>query len=151
MDAVSEFMAALERGREIGHEVTEKIFSAAHPRAVFGEPTRSGDYTLITASEVLAGGGFGFGGGTGVRPDARRPASSPEGERAMNDSPQLGGGGGAGGGGTSIARPVAVIVLGPDGIKVQPIVDVTKIVLAFVTAWGAMAVMLVRMSRARRS
>ncbi|HEY8885068.1 MAG TPA: hypothetical protein VIO35_07130, partial [Chloroflexota bacterium] len=46
----------------------------------------------------------------------------------------LGGGGGMGGGGGSMGRPIAVIVIGPDGVEVKPIVDRTKLVIAVVTS-----------------
>ena len=46
--------------------------------------------------------------------------------------------GGGGGGGFSMARPVAVISVGPEGVRVEPIVDVTKLGLAFLTLLGSM-------------
>jgi hypothetical protein len=49
-----------------------------------------------------------------------------------------------------MARPVAVILVGPDGVKVKPVVDVTKIALAAITAWGVMIPVLVRIARASR-
>ena len=50
----------------------------------------------------------------------------------------------------STARPVAVISIGPDGVHVEPVVDVTKIGLAFFTTLGAMALMFSKMSRNAR-
>jgi uncharacterized spore protein YtfJ len=79
--------------------------------------------------------GFGFGGGGSV---------SPMGE-GSESVPNYGTGGGGGG---AAARPVAAIEIGPQGVIVEPIIDVTKIVLAFFTALGAMAVMMVRMMQA---
>ena len=55
-----------------------------------------------------------------------------------------------GGGGVSGSRPVAAISIGPEGVCVQPVVDVTKIALAFLTAFGAMFMMFGRMKRASR-
>jgi hypothetical protein len=43
---------------------------------------------------------------------------------------------------------VAAISIGPDGVKVEPIVDVTKIAIAMFTAFGAMWVALSKMRRA---
>ena len=106
----------------------EKIFSASQPGAVYSAPVTSGEHTVITASEVMAGGGYGYGSG-----------SSPEDNAS---------GGGGGGGGFSNGRPVAAIVIGPDGVRVEPIVDVTKLAIAGVTVWGAMMASLVRFRRA---
>lgn len=118
------------------------IFSAARASAVYGEPQQVGDQMLITVSEVSAGGGFGFGRGIGT--------ASEEETATDSDGVSAGGGGGGGGGGGSTARPVAVILVGPDGVKVKPVVDVTKIALAAITAWGVMIPTLVRIARASR-
>lgn len=119
-----------------------KIFAAAQPGAVFSPPVVSGEYTVITASEVGAGGGFGSGRGTGTKPskDQAEPGAVGQGEGGGGD----GGGGGGGGGGAS-ARPIAVIIVGPDGVKVKPIFDITKVALAGITAWGAMVATIWRM------
>ena len=44
-----------------------------------------------------------------------------------------------------LSRPVAAIVISPAGVRVEPIVDVTKIVLATFTTLGFMVAMLTRM------
>jgi hypothetical protein len=76
-----------------------------------------GDRTVITAIAVERAGGFGFGAGGG------------------GEGPQEGSGGGGGGGGSAQGRPVAVIEVGPSGVMVQPVVDVTKIaVTALISA-----------------
>jgi uncharacterized spore protein YtfJ len=128
-------------------KILEKMFAAAKPGAVFGQPVESGGYTLITASEVTSGGGFGVGTGRGPAPrDSRQPspveAASPAGRQSV-------GGGGFGGGGGSMGRPVAVIAIGPNGVTVRPVVDVTKVALAALTA--SLAVLRLRraMRRAR--
>jgi uncharacterized spore protein YtfJ len=59
-------------------------------------------------------------------------------------------GGGPGGGGGSNGRPIAVIVIGPDGVTVKPMVDATRVALASITALGAMLMMLGKMMRAGR-
>jgi len=100
---------------------------------------------MITASDVAAGGGFGYGAGTA--PEKASHGSKHEDEVAM----KVGGGSGGGGGGGSTGRPVAAIVVGPDGVKVRPIVDVTKVALAGITAWGSIAFMALRLSRAKKS
>ena len=119
-----------------GH-IAERIFAPAQPGVVFSEPIRQGDFTVITASEVAAGGGFGAGGGTGPVKTRRRQEQG-EGEPGPM---VMGSGSGSGGGGGSTGRPVAVIVIGPDGVEVKPVVDATKIGLALITALGAMLLM----------
>jgi uncharacterized spore protein YtfJ len=83
---------------------------------VFREPVHVGDTVVIPAAAIAYGGGFGFGGDRG---DA----------------------GGGGGGGWNDGRPVAVVEAGPDGVRIRPVVDVTKIgltlVAAALTVWRA--------------
>jgi uncharacterized spore protein YtfJ len=112
---------------EQGAKVLERLFAAAQPSAVFGEPRQAGSYTVITAQEVSLGGGFGFGRGFG--PSTAEEASGKA----------VAGGGGSGGGGGSTGRPVAVIVIGPDGVTVRPIVDVTKMMLRGMATWAPVA------------
>ncbi len=125
-------------------ELMEKLFAVAQPGAVYGEPVASGEYAVITASEILvaAGSGYGVGGGTGA--EALEAETAVEGE----EDERTGFGGGGAGGGVSMGRPVATINIGPNGVQVQPVVDVTKIGLAFFTTIGAMLMMLGRMRRA---
>lgn len=135
---------------EQGSKAFEKIFAAAQPGAVFGEPIVSGPYTLITAREVAAGGGFGYGRGFGpVRAAAAGAAPAGAAGESRGEVAQAGGGGGGGGGG-AMGRPVAIIVIGPDGVKVKPVVDVTKLAIAGITAMAAMAAFARRMRRFRR-
>ncbi len=119
---------------ELSNLMADKIFAAAQPGAVFSAPVVSGPYTIITASEVAAGGGFGFGSGSG-------PTDAPDESSATGQARQFASGGGGGG---SSGRPIAAIVVGPDGVKVQPIVDPTKIALAAIGAWLSIALLLVR-------
>ena len=50
-------------------------------------------------------------------------------------------GGGGGGGGGARARPVAVIHISGDGVSVEPVVDVTKLGLAFFALLGSIFAM----------
>jgi uncharacterized spore protein YtfJ len=109
----------------------DKVTAATRPNVAFSSPVEAHGYTVITASEVAAGGGFGFGSGSGPAPESRETAS----------------GSGGGGGGGSMARPVAAIVIGPEGVKVRPVIDVTKLAIACITAWGAVALALGKMRR----
>lgn len=117
------------------NEVVGRLFETGRPEGAFSDPVTQGEYTVITAAEVSVSMGIGFGGGGGSAQDEDE------------EIPSEGFGGGGGGGGVATARPVAAIEIGPEGIIVEPIVDVTKIALAFFTAFGTMAVMFSRMKK----
>jgi uncharacterized spore protein YtfJ len=127
--------------QDLGEEVIEKIFAATQPGTVFSAPVVSAPYTIITASEVVAAGGFGFGSGSA-------PTSATNGTAANDQPRQVAASGGGGGGGGSAGRPVAAIIIGPDGVKIEPIVDPTKIALAAIGAWLSIALLLLRRARA---
>ena len=115
-----------------GMELLGKLTAVTQPNAVFSPPIQQGEYTVITASEVAMGYGYGFGGGGGVGPVPAKEGEEPT---------EAGGGGiGGGGGGSSMARPVAAVIIGPKGVKVEPIVDPTKISLAFFTAFAGIII-----------
>ena len=109
----------------------DRFLSAANVEAVYGQPIQEGENTVIPAAEVLSVAGFGLGSGSG--PQGPEQDASP------------GGGAGGGGGGHVLSRPVAAIVISPAGVRVEPIVDVTKIALAGLTTLGFMAAMLSQM------
>ena len=117
-------------------QTTMDIFlSAADVEAVYGPPVSQGENIVIPAAEVLSIAGFGLGSGSGS---------------AGSADPEKGGsGGGGGGGGRVLARPVAAIVISPRGVRIEPIVDVTKIAVAVFTTLGFMAAMLNRMTSKR--
>ncbi|MCB8984739.1 MAG: hypothetical protein H6659_13000 [Ardenticatenaceae bacterium] len=119
--------------QEQANELMGKLFTAAQPESLFTKPTVQGDYAVIMASEMMGGLGYGFGGGGG--------GSAPDEEDGS------GFGGGGGGGGSMMARPVAAISVGPDGVRVEPIVDPTKIAIAFFTSMAAMFITLRRINR----
>ncbi|MGF1503679.1 MAG: GerW family sporulation protein [Anaerolineae bacterium] len=114
---------------EEGLDVVEEIFEAADVEEVFGEPVEAGDYIVIPAADVFVAGGLGMGFG-----------SDPESETEEF-------GAGLGGGGTSSGRPVAAIVIGPNGVVVEPIIDVTKVGLAFISAMAGLVIAVNRMNR----
>lgn len=138
IDTFAERASTIEEAHTVNEKMLEKIYAVAQPGAAFSAPVVSGEYTVITASSVTAAGGFGFGSGTAPTPGDSIPATSS-------------GGAGGGGGGGSAARPIAAIIIGPDGVKVQPIVDATKIALAMVGAWAPVALTLMRRGRAKES
>ncbi len=121
----------------------EKLLEMTGARAVFGEPIQSGDYTVITASEMNVGMGLGYGYGIGPADEAAATESA-EAEAAE----PMGEGGGGGGGGGGAGRAIAAIIIGPEGVCVEPIVDVTKVSLAFFTMFGSVLVMLLKMHQA---
>ena len=127
----------------------EKLVDVAQPGAVYGEPVTIDDHTIITASEVSAGLGFGYGIGGGTAPESEAVEEEPEAEveTEHQEAATSGFGGGGGGGGGSMARPVAVISVGPEGVQVEPVVDVTKIALALFTMIGSIFVMGARMRK----
>lgn len=123
----------------------ERLMETGVVDMVFGEPVEHGDTLIIPCSESFTVMGMGAGSGYGRGPSKSSEAGSPpeaEGE---------GSGGGGGGGGRTFARPVAVIVASPEGVRVEPIVDVTKLALAALTAVGMMGSLLLRMSSQRRA
>jgi uncharacterized spore protein YtfJ len=134
--------AAME-GQEQGFALVEKLFTVAQPGAVFGEPVSAAGRTIITASEVSVGMGVGFGFGGGSAPGE---GEGTEEEAEGGEGTGMGSGGGGGGG--AMGRPVAVIQVSEDGIQIEPVVDATKIALAFFTALGSMFFMLTKMRRA---
>jgi uncharacterized spore protein YtfJ len=127
-------------------ELVEKLFEVAQPGAVFGEPITVEGQTVITASEVSAGGfvGYALGSGSGTACQEEKESE----DECQVDGDEVSFGGGAGVGGGSMGRPVAAITIGPEGVKVEPIVDGTKIALAFFTTIGSMFMMLLRMRKA---
>jgi uncharacterized spore protein YtfJ len=114
--------------------VFERFFRNAVVSAVYGSPAKQGRSLVIPAAEIVAVFGFGFGGG-GVEPGA------VDGDTAA--------GSGGGGGGYSLARPVCMIVMTPEGVRQEPILDLTKLGLAAFTAVGVVATMAYRMRRGR--
>ena len=114
------------------HNTLDKFLDTARVEAAYGEPVRNGDTVIIPTAEIL--GLIGFGLGTGGSKDSQQQAS---------------GGMGGGGGGRTLSRPVAAIVVTPNRVRVEPIIDVTKVWMAGLTAAGFMFAMLARMSRRR--
>ncbi len=117
-------------GIEVIQSTLNNFLEAADVSAVYGAPIKNGDAVIIPTAEVLSGVGFGLGYGSG--------------EDQAGDS---GSGGGGGGGGRILARPVAVVIATPDEVRVEPVIDITKISLAALTASGFMMGMLLRMMR----
>jgi uncharacterized spore protein YtfJ len=137
-------MESTERAHEKVIGLVERLTEVARPGVVFGEPMTAGENTVVTASEVFVAMGYGFGMGGG------RPQE--EGERAAQaeihgGEVPSGYGSGGGGGGSSKGRPVAVITLNPGGVRIEPVLDLTKIGLAFLMVLGSLLVMVGKLRR----
>jgi uncharacterized spore protein YtfJ len=145
----NEVMVTAAKNQEQAAELVEKLFAVAQPGAVYGEPVTAEGHTVITASEVSVGMGFGYGIGSGTGGARRRQRESED--EPEDEGGETGVGSGGGGAGASMGRPVAAITISPQGVQVEPIVDVTKIGLAFFTTIISMFFMLSKMRQASQS
>jgi len=124
-----------EEALVVVQQTMDTFLGAANVEAVYGKPIESNGATIIPSAEIVSVAGFGVGSGYGS-------SNGDEGEEM-----QVGGGGGGGGGGRVFSRPVAVVIVEEDGVRVEPVVDPTKIALAFFTTLGFMISMIARMKR----
>lgn len=133
----SETTPQLDNGSPLNTVQTtmDRFLSAANVEAVYGVPIRDGENIVVPTAEVLSVAGFGYGSGSGAQ--------------GTDENENSGSGEGGGGGGRVFSRPVAAIVISPAGVRVEPIVDVTKIALAFFTTLGFMATMIARMQNTK--
>jgi uncharacterized spore protein YtfJ len=116
---------------DVAQETMEAFIETADVSRVYGEAMVHEDTMIVPAAEVLAVAGFGAGYGAGGPEDSG------------------GEGGGAGGGGKTFSRPVAVVIADKNGVRVEPVVDPTKIAMTFFTALGFMVATIARMVRGR--
>jgi uncharacterized spore protein YtfJ len=116
-----------QRSVEAAQETMHLFLASADVHAVYAEAIEHGEHLIIPAAEVLSAVGFGYGSG------------------GANEPTEKAGGGGGGGGGRVLSRPVAVIVATPEGVRVKPVFDITKIALASLTAFGFMMTMVAKM------
>lgn len=93
----------------------EELLARLGPKAVYGDPVQVDQVTVIPVAEVRTG--FGFGGGRGRTARAGSQGDVEE-------------GGGSGGGGGGRVVPRGYIRIGPDGVRFEPILDVTRLALA---------------------
>ncbi len=129
-------LRGFERGVDHAERTLDRFLATADVDKVFGEPIRQGETTIVPAAEMITGMGFGFGFGRG--------------SDSSDEPTHEGGGGGGGGGGSVLARPVAVVVASPEGVRVEPVVDVTKVALAALTAGGFMLATWLGMARPKK-
>jgi uncharacterized spore protein YtfJ len=98
-------------------EPIEKAVERLGVSSVFGEPVKEGDVTVVPVAEVRFALGYGHGFGR---------ERSEAGEGGPGSSEGSGGGSGAGG----RASPKGYIRISPEGVRFEPVVDVTRIALA---------------------
>ena len=122
----------LENALQVTQDALDQFLAAADVEAVYGEAITHGNTLIIPTAEIVAVLGVGGGGGRGE--DNKGGGS-------------YGSGGGSGGGGKVLARPVAVIVSDELGVRVRPVIDMTKIYLTAFTALGFITAAWVKMSR----
>ncbi len=136
--AISDYLDLTEnatmRSADVLQKTVEVFLDGADARHVYGAPIREGDRVIIPAAEIMAGMSFGY--GTGRGPQSADGKTAP-------------GGTGGGGVGKTFTRPVAVIIAEPDGVRIKPVFDPTKIILAAITAFGFMASTLLRIKRGK--
>ncbi|MEJ5310206.1 MAG: spore germination protein GerW family protein [Anaerolineae bacterium] len=142
---MDELKTLLEKIGSIGDEINVD--------AVFGKPETVGDRVLIPVAEIAYGFGAGLGmGGQGecccaesgdkeaccCADKDEAGACCEHDESCECECHAEGAGGGGGGGGGGVARPIAYIEVGPDGAKVEPIMDEQKIAFAgmLLGAWA---------------
>ena len=113
-------------------QVLGQLANSARVDAVFGQPVERAGTIIIPCAEIAVG--LGMGTGSGPMDEHGRPVGS-----------------GGGGGGGSRGRPIAVIVMSNDGVRVEPVLDLTRIVLATFTTGAFMLVWLGRLTRLGRS
>jgi uncharacterized spore protein YtfJ len=111
-------------------QVSRALERAGSGEGAVGPATVAGDHTVIPLVETFASGGFGGGSGVGTEGDSR------------------GSGAGGGGGGIARSRAIAVADVGPDGVKIRPVIDLTGLALPAVSAIAAL--LLGRRRRRRR-
>lgn len=112
-------------------ETLETFLDNADVNRVYAEPVEHEGNLIIPAAEVVSAVGFGAGYGSG----------------GPLDEDTCGSGGGGGGGGKTFARPVAVIISDKDGVRIEPVIDPTKVALAALTAFGFMFGSIAKMKR----
>lgn len=139
-------------------DTMNRLMDAADVDRVFGDPIQNNGTTIIPVAEVVGGIGVGsgFGMGTMGKPRGRQKKIDTHGETQSEtqgeaqgepgQTPEEGAGGG-GGGGRVHSRPVAVVVASGGDVRVEPLVDKTKVVLTAVIANTILEFMLLRLFR----
>src|SRR5512143_1418456 len=105
-DWLDKMGVSILKNQENSQQILEKFVETARPSSVFAPPLTAGEYTVITASEVYAGMGVGFGGGGGSGPGSSEESAAgdqpPSEQPAADDALPPGSGVGYGGGGGGV-------------------------------------------------
>jgi len=134
------------QGSAIFQDTMDRFLSTAKVEAVYGAPMQVGDQFIIPTAEVMCAMGFGYGSGNwSANNDEEHEPTAATGSAEGSSPPGNGVGSGGGGGGYTFSRPVALVIASPEGVRVEPIIDRTKIWLAAFTAAGFMISMSMRM------
>lgn len=118
---------------EGAEHLLDRLAEATKIEAVFGQPIERDGVTLITCSEQSIGLGGGF-----------SPAKPTDSNKERGENEGMGGGAGARG------RPIAVVVMTRDGVKVKPIVNVTRVIFAQAVMVGIAFLLASRLLRHNR-
>jgi len=141
-----------ESAMEMMKDTLGNFLQAGNVKTVYGEPIKEGETLIIPSAEVFAvmafGAGSGYGKGRQAGPEERDTEKEADTEEEYTGE---GGGSGGGGGGRILSRPAAVVIVSPEGVRVEPVIDITKIALAALTASGFILGMLFRMMNPRRA
>jgi uncharacterized spore protein YtfJ len=129
--------AGMDKGLNYMQDSIDAFLETTGVDAVYGPPVKDGDTLVIPTAEVVSTLGFGLGYSGGMA----KPGAE------INNTDGLGGGGG----GYGFSRPVAVIISSPEGVRVEPVVDVTKLGLAALTVFGFMFSLMARIRRGKIS
>jgi uncharacterized spore protein YtfJ len=125
--------ATPESSIQVIQDTLDYFLSSASAEAVYHEPIIHGNTLIIPTAEIVSVLGFGIGSGV-----------SNENAETGKEANASGSGEGGGGGGSVFSRPVAVIVSSPEGVRVDPVFDLTKIALAGMTTGVLMFGMIAR-------
>lgn len=106
--------------------VTRAANDAFSVRKVFGEAYERDGTLVVPVAKVWGGTGTGYGYGVGSLGDG---AQAP-GDGSPAATPDAGGEGAGGGGGYGMSvRPLGVYVVGPEGARWHPALDLNKVIL----------------------
>jgi uncharacterized spore protein YtfJ len=113
----------------------EQLLERMHVNTVFGQPVERFEQVVIPCAEISLG--MGFGGGGGVSPSQAEQSSSTRGS-------------GVGGGGGGRSRPIAAIVITPNGVSIKPILDLRSLALTALATVGITTFLMTRLARLNR-
>lgn len=116
----------MEKVNQMIDVISNQLLAAGNSDVAVGEPLQLGPYRIIVLARTSVGLGAGGGEGEGVgapHGHHRRPGKEGGGARVELELAVAGKGSGGGGGGGVKVRPVGVVAIGPEGVKVIPVPD----------------------------